>query len=200
MGIREDAPDRSGAGLIAGVDEAGRGPLAGPVVAAAVILPPGISLPGVTDSKKLSESAREKMFGLIRASALSIGVGVVDHEEIDRINILRASLLAMKKAVAGGSLSPEYLLVDGIHPVDLPLRQEAIPRGDSLYLCISAASIVAKVVRDGIMAGYHEKFPRYRFDRHKGYGTREHLDRIREYGPCEIHRKTFKGVKELVRP
>jgi ribonuclease HII len=191
---------RAGFRLVAGVDEAGRGPLAGPVVAAAVIFPPGAVLPGVTDSKKLTESARERLIGTIRNSALSIGVGIVDHETIDRINILRAALLAMKRAVENGTKVPEYLLVDGIHSLDLAIPQRAVPKGDSRCLAVAAASIVAKVTRDGLMGEYHRQFPGYRFDRHKGYGTKEHLERIRKLGPCSIHRKTFKGVKELVAP
>ena len=196
-GIEKDLHG-SGYDLVAGVDEAGRGPLAGPVVAAAVILPRGVFLPGVTDSKKLSRSTRERLIQGIRDSALSIGVGIVDHETIDRINILQASLLAMKQAVHNGTSVPEYILVDGTFTLDLSIPQQAIPKGDARCLSISAASIVAKVTRDRLMGKFHRRFPGYRFDKHKGYGTKEHLERIRQLGPCEIHRKTFKGVKELV--
>ncbi|OGW14764.1 MAG: ribonuclease HII [Nitrospinae bacterium RIFCSPLOWO2_12_FULL_47_7] len=183
---------------IAGVDEAGRGPLAGPVVAAAVILPVQVSLSGLTDSKKLSPSAREKFFPMIRSVALGYGVAVVSEEVIDEINILQASLLAMKLAVEKLREAPDCLLLDGIHSIKLPVYQKTIIEGDSRSLSIAAASVLAKVTRDRLMADYHVAFPQYGFDQHKGYGTQLHRDRIRQFGPCPIHRKTFKGVREFL--
>ena len=184
--------------VIAGVDEAGRGPLAGPVVAAAVLLANDSKLDGLDDSKKLSPKAREKFFLIIKEQALSYGLGVVGIEEIDKINILQASLLAMKYAVEGLSNKPNLLLIDGNQNIDSDIKQWAIVKGDSLSQSIAAASILAKVTRDKIMNQYHEQFPQYAFDKHKGYGTRLHRDLIRKYGPCPIHRRTFKGVSEFV--
>ncbi len=181
---------------IAGVDEAGRGPLAGPVVAAAVVLPAGISIEGLTDSKKLSPAAREKYYSIIQIVAEAVGVGIVREDAIDEINILQASLLAMKQAVAKLPVPADYLLIDGNRTIESPLPQKAIVKGDSLSLSIAAASVIAKVTRDRMMDVYHEKFPTYGFDKHRGYGTQLHLDRIKQFGPCPIHRKTFKGVRE----
>jgi ribonuclease HII len=182
--------------LVAGVDEAGRGPLAGPVVAAAVILPRGIVLDGVKDSKKMSESAREQAFSLIERVAIDLSVSVVSPKEIDRINILQATRKAMKQAILSLDPQPDYLLIDGTHPVDLSIHQRCIIRGDDLSLSISAASILAKVYRDRIMYSYHRLYPRYGFSLNKGYGTPGHKEAIMRYGPCGIHRLTFRGVLE----
>jgi ribonuclease HII len=182
--------------FVAGVDEAGRGPLAGPVVAAAVLLPPEVSLPGLDDSKKLSEKTREKFFPEIIHTALAYGVGVVSVETIERINILQAALLAMKQAIEKCRLSPDLLLIDGNKRVDHPARQWTIVGGDGKSLSIAAASVLAKVTRDRIMQEYHQSYPCYEFDRHKGYPTKRHREKIQQLGPCPIHRKTFKGVKE----
>lgn len=181
----------------AGVDEVGRGPLAGPVVAAAVILPEVFSLEGLDDSKKLTHLQRLEMLEKINSTALALAVGIVDHEEIDSINILRASLLAMEKAVNNLLMKPDFLLIDGNQRTSLPIPQKTIIKGDSRCCSIAAASIVAKVVRDELMVQYHELYPQYNFKTHKGYATREHLEAIRKYGPCPIHRKSFRGVLGL---
>jgi ribonuclease HII len=181
--------------LIAGVDEAGRGPLAGPVVAAAVIIPEDVKLPGVKDSKKMTEKARDKAFSLIRDKAISIGIGVISHRAIDESNILKASLEAMRQALLSLEPAPDFVLVDGIHKVGIKIPQKCIKRGDQLSHSISAASVVAKVYRDRIMSSYHEMFPEYGFHEHKGYGTARHLAALKQYGPCPIHRLTFKGVR-----
>lgn len=184
--------------FVIGVDEAGRGPLAGPVVAGAVLLPPQVSLDGLDDSKKLSQKSREKFFPQIIQTALAYGVGVVSVETIERINILQASLLAMKQAIENCNLSPDLLLIDGNQRVDHPADQWTLIGGDGKSLSIAAASVLAKVTRDRIMQEYHQKFPEYEFDRHKGYPTQRHRENIRQFGPCPIHRKTFKGVKEMI--
>jgi ribonuclease HII len=182
--------------FVAGVDEAGRGPLAGPVVAAAVLFPPEVSLNGLDDSKKLSEKTREKFFPQIIQTALAYGVGVVSVETIEKINILQAALLAMKEAILKCNLPPDLLLIDGNKRVDHPARQWTLVGGDGKSLSIAAASVLAKVTRDRIMQEYHQSYPDYEFDRHKGYPTKRHRERIRQFGPCPIHRKTFKGVIE----
>ena len=181
--------------VIAGADEAGRGPLAGPVVAAAVILPKDISLPGIKDSKKMTEKAREKAFSIINEKALSIGIGVVSHGFIDEFNILNASLKAMKRAVLSLDPEPDYILVDGIHKIPINIPQNCIKKGDQLSLSISAASVMAKVYRDNIMNSYHYIFPEYGFNKNKGYGTARHMEALNLYGPSLIHRLTFRGVK-----
>jgi len=183
---------------VAGVDEAGRGPLAGPVVAAAVLLAPGSKFNGLDDSKKLSPKIREKFFLIIKEQALSYGIGIVDVEKIEKINILQASLLAMKHAVENLSLKPDLLLIDGNQAIDTDIKQWTIVKGDSLSQSIAAASVLAKVTRDKLMEQYHEQFPRYAFNKHKGYGTRLHRDLIKKYGLCPIHRRTFKGVCEFI--
>ncbi|HDZ89120.1 MAG: ribonuclease HII [Deltaproteobacteria bacterium] len=185
---------REGHRVIAGVDEAGRGPLAGPVVAAGVILPPDTDLSEIRDSKMMTPRARDRAFQAISAQALALSVGVVSREYIDEFNILKASLEAMAQAVKGLDPRPEILLVDGIHPVPLPINQKCLKKGDQISRSISAASVIAKVYRDRIMVSYHRTFPVYGFHRHKGYGTRQHLDALSRYGPCPIHRLTFKGV------
>lgn len=181
---------------IAGVDEAGRGPLAGPVMAAAVILPQNHIIPGVDDSKKLSAIKREKLFHDIMEQALSVGVGVVSPAEIDRINILQATRLAMLIAVQNISPQPDCLLIDGISRIDSPIFQKTIKKGDSLSLSIAAASIIAKVTRDRYMTEMDLMYPGYGFARHKGYGSADHLKAIGSLGPSPIHRLTFGGVKE----
>lgn len=185
---------KSGYGLIGGVDEAGRGPLAGPVVAAAVIIPEGVDLEGIQDSKKMTEKAREEAFPVILGRVLAVGVGVVSQKYIDEFNILKASLEAMKHAVLALDPQPEFLLVDGIQSIPLPLPQRCLIRGDQLSRSISAASVVAKVYRDRIMRCYHDMYPVYGFDKNKGYGTRHHLTALKAHGASPLHRLTFKRV------
>jgi ribonuclease HII len=185
---------KAGYSLVAGVDEAGRGPLAGPVVAAAVIIPEGKILSGVKDSKQMTEKARNKAFSVINNEAIAVGIGVVSHQFIDEFNILRASLEAMKRAVLFLDTSPEYLLVDGIHAIPLPIPQKCLKKGDQRSLSIGAASVMAKVYRDRIMRSYDEQFPVYGFSQHKGYGTSRHLEALGQHGPTPIHRRTFRGV------
>ncbi len=176
---------------IAGVDEAGRGPLAGPVVAAAVILPADYYHPEINDSKQLSSSKREKLYDLIECDAMAIGLGVVEASVIDAVNILQATLMAMKEAIQDLEMAPDYLLVDGNHRVHVDFPQKTIVRGDALSISIAAASIIAKVSRDRIMEIYHRQFPRYNFLKNKGYGTKEHRHAIKLYGTCKIHRQSF---------
>jgi ribonuclease HII len=183
--------------MIAGIDEAGRGPLAGPVVAAAVILPPDYRHPEINDSKQLTPGKRERLHEVIKADALAVGLGVVEASVIDRMNILQATLMAMRDAVLDLSLPPDYLLVDGKNRIDILTPQEAIIRGDARSISIAAASIIAKVSRDRIMEIYHRQFPQYNFLKNKGYGTGEHRDAIRRCGPCKIHRLSF-AVKASV--
>jgi ribonuclease HII len=185
---------KDGYALIAGVDEAGRGPLAGPVVAAAVIMPMGLTLSGVKDSKKMTEKAREKAFYIINQNAITVGIGVISHRAIDESNILKASLEAMKKALSYLDPAPEYALIDGINKIPVIIPHRCIKRGDQLSHSISAASIIAKVYRDRIMHSYHILYPEYGFINHKGYGTAAHLTALKRYGPCPIHRLTFRGV------
>jgi ribonuclease HII len=179
--------------LIAGVDEAGRGPLAGPVVAAAVVLPLAYQNPEINDSKQLSAKKREKLYEWIREDALSVGLGVVEAPVIDRINILQATLQAMREAVQDLAILPDYLLIDGRNTIPLvaPIPQEAIIKGDSLSISVAAASIIAKVSRDMIMDLYHRQFPQYNFLKNKGYGTEEHRKAIKQYGLSKVHRKSF---------
>jgi len=184
---------------VAGVDEAGRGPLAGPVVASAVILGDGIGLDGIDDSKQLTPQKRLTAYQRICREALAVGIGVVDADIIDRINILQSALLAMEVAVAHLDPQADCLLIDGTHRTTLSLPQSTIPKGDARSVSIAAASIVAKVTRDRLMEGYHAQYPAYRFDRHKGYPTQVHREAVRKYGCCPIHRVTFRGVKEYAR-
>ena len=177
---------------LAGIDEAGRGPLAGPVVAAAVILPPGYEHPGINDSKKLSSRQRDRLYAIIQHDAVSIGVGLSEAPLIDRVNILQATLLAMKEAVLELFPPPDFLLIDGLNRIDLATPQEAIIRGDSQSVSIAAASIIAKVSRDRLMEMYHRQFPQYNFLRNKGYGTKEHRAAIVKFGRCKIHRRSFR--------
>ena len=191
---------QSGYRFIAGIDEAGRGPLAGPVVAAAVILPQDYHNSEIRDSKQLSAQKREKLHDVIMESALAVGVGVVEAAVIDKINILRATLKAMKEALRSLSPAPDFLLIDGITPLSLSTPQQTIVKGDSKSISIAAASIIAKVSRDRIMAIYHRQFPLYNFLKNKGYGTKEHREAIRRYGMCKIHRKSFKITDKLSIP
>ena len=186
-----------GARLIAGVDEAGRGPLAGPVVAAAVVLPEKVSLPGLDDSKKLTPEGRDRFFDEIQRQAIAVGVGEVDNEEIDRINILQASLKAMRGAISALNVRPDRVLVDGNQRPGSGLPEVAIVDGDASSLSIAAASVIAKVTRDRKMIEYDREFPGYGFARHKGYGTREHIDALNRLGPCPIHRRSFQIVGDL---
>ena len=188
----------SGYYYVAGIDEAGRGPLAGPVMAAAVILPVGHTIQGVDDSKKLSPDKRERLFDIIMAQALSVGVGSMTPADIDRINILQATRRAMLAAVLNLSQLPDCLLIDGISTIDSTIPQKTVKKGDSLSLSIAAASIIAKVTRDRIMIEMDAKYPGYGFAGHKGYGSEAHMDAIKRLGPSPIHRLTFGGVKEHV--
>ena len=187
----------SGYKMVAGVDEAGRGPLAGPVVSAAVVLPETFNVPGINDSKKLSEKKREALFPVIQTQAVAFGIGIADHEEIDRINILQASLLSMKRAVEALQRTPDFLLIDGKFTIDTTIDQRSVIKGDALSLSIAAASILAKVTRDRIMADLDAQYPQYGLKRHKGYPTKAHKEAILVHGPCPIHRKSFKGVKDI---
>lgn len=191
MLTRERRLWRSGVHYVAGVDEAGRGPLAGPVVAAAVIFSRGVYIPGVDDSKRLSRNKREELYAQIQGHALSVGIGVVDHREIDVMNIREASLCAMGKAITELFPQPEFLLVDGNYYRDGVIPAKTIIHGDAKCFSIAAASIVAKVTRDRLMEQLHGLYPSYGFDRHKGYATREHIRAINKFGLCEIHRRSF---------
>lgn len=191
---------RAGYRAVAGVDEAGRGPLAGPVVAAAVLLPETFDLPGLTDSKQLSERQRERLFPLIRSQALAVGLGIVAADEIDRINILQATLKAMLLAVGRLRVGADYLLIDGITPLPTPLPQRTLKQGDARSLSIAAASVIAKVVRDKMMVGYDRRHPGYGLAGHKGYGSADHLAAIARLGPSPLHRRTFRGVREHCPP
>jgi ribonuclease HII len=192
----ENQASRKGYTGIAGIDEAGRGPLAGPVVSAAVVLPSSFLDSDVTDSKKLPPAKRAELYETLYTHAVTIGIGIVDPAEIDRINILQASLLSMAIAVRNLNPQPDMLLIDGIYPIDSNLPQKAIPKGDSLSISIAAASIVAKVTRDRLMEAYDLVYPQFGFAKHKGYPTRAHRNAIREFGCCPIHRRSFAGVKE----
>ncbi len=187
-----------GYSAIAGIDEAGRGPLAGPVISAAVVLPLSFTAPGITDSKKLTPKKRDLLFETIYGQAVSIGIGIIDPVEIDRINILQASLLSMSIAVKNLKPPPDHLLIDGIFRIPSNLPQKPITKGDSLSISIAAASIIAKVTRDRLMVRYDEDYPMFGFCRHKGYPTKAHKQAVKEFGPCPIHRRSFKGVKEFV--
>ena len=178
--------------LIAGIDEAGRGPLAGPVIAAAVILPPDYEYPGIDDSKRLSSRQRERLYEVIERDAVAIGIGVVEAPVIDVVNILQATLAAMKEAVLNLSPPPDHLLIDGLNRISVAIPQETIVRGDGRSISVASASIIAKVSRDRIMEMYHRQFPQYNFLRNKGYGTREHREAILKYGRCKLHRNSFR--------
>jgi ribonuclease HII len=181
---------------IAGIDEAGRGPLAGPVVAAAVIFPPDYRNAEIKDSKKLSARKREELYDIIVSEAIAVGVGVADAEIIDRVNILQATFLAMREAVLELSTPPDFLLIDGLHCISMQIPQKPLVKGDNRSVSIAAASIIAKVSRDRIMEMYHRQFPQYNFLQNKGYGTKEHCTALKQFGICKIHRKSF-HVKNL---
>ncbi len=176
---------------ICGVDEAGRGPLAGPVCAAAVILPPHVHIPGLNDSKKLSDKRRRELFPVIQEQALAFGIAFASEQEIDEINILQATFLAMKRAMEQLSLRPELALIDGNRETDFGLTVKTVVKGDSLSANIAAASILAKVTRDDLMIRMADRYPEYGFEIHKGYGTRAHYAALERFGPCPIHRMTF---------
>lgn len=180
-----------GCTLLCGVDEAGRGPLAGPVCAAAVILPVGLELPGLNDSKKLSEKQREALFMPIKAAARAYGIAFATVEEIENLNILNATFLAMNRAIAQLSPQPELALIDGNRSTGITLPSRCVVKGDSRCADIAAASVLAKVSRDHYMLEMAEEYPEYGFERHKGYGTKLHYEAIRKYGPCPIHRPSF---------
>ena len=177
--------------MICGVDEAGRGPLAGPVYAAAVILPRGLHIDGLNDSKKLTEKKREALFDVITSEALAYGIGSADEKEIDEINILQATFLAMRRAIEAMPVRPDLALIDGNRDSDFGVSSETVVKGDSLSANIAAASILAKVTRDRVMMQYAEQYPQYGFEVHKGYGTKRHYEALREFGPCPIHRQSF---------
>ena len=181
----------NGIGTICGIDEAGRGPLAGPVFAAAVILPFGIEFSGLNDSKKLSESTRKRLYGEIITNALTYGIASADHKEVDDLNILKATFLAMKRAVEMLAIPPDIALVDGNRSPSLAINSKCIVGGDGKSASIAAASILAKVSRDAFMVEMAARFPQYGFEKHKGYGTKLHYERLKEFGPSEIHRSTF---------
>jgi len=189
---------RRGYYRVAGVDEVGRGPLAGPVVAAAVILPRDGIGEKLFDSKKISSKKREHLYETILAKAQGVGIGIVGQDEIDCINILEATLKAMALAIDNLPIPPDFVLIDGLHGPNIPIPQKPIRKGDQLCNSIAAASIVAKVTRDRMMWECHQKYPQYNFAKHKGYGTKEHQRAIEKFGICELHRKTFRGVKEYL--
>ena len=176
---------------VCGVDEAGRGPLAGPVCAAAVILPKNFIIEGVNDSKKLSEKKREALYDVIKETALSYSIAFATVEEIEEINILNATMLAMKRAVEGLDTPADFAYIDGNKTPNLSIPCEYIIKGDARSMSVAAASILAKVTRDRLMLGYADTYPQYKFEKHKGYGTKVHMDAIREFGPCPIHRRSF---------
>ncbi|MDD4902390.1 MAG: ribonuclease HII [Patescibacteria group bacterium] len=205
---KENSLFASGLTLVAGVDEAGRGPLAGPVVAAAVTLKPEMvekffavkELKTIRDSKLVPEKKREELFEIIKDNFFEVGVGVCDHETIDRINIYQATFLAMKKAIGALKTKPDYIMLDGRAPIpNLSLRQENIINGDAFVLSIAAASIIAKVTHDRLIAELAVQYPQYGFLNHKGYGTKEHLEALKKYGPTPFHRQTFGPVKKLLK-
>ena len=181
----------SGIRTICGVDEAGRGPLAGPVYAAAVILPPELEIPGLDDSKKLTEKKREALFPVICEQAIAYGIGFADEKEIDEINILQATFLAMRRAIEQLSVKPELALVDGNRAPELGLPVRTVVKGDSLSANIAAASVLAKVSRDHVLTELAKQYPEYGFEIHKGYGTKRHYEALRAFGPCPAHRRTF---------
>lgn len=189
---------KKGYKLICGVDEAGRGPLCGPVVAAAVILKPEDKIEGVNDSKKLTEKKREALYDVIMSKALSVGVGISDVDVIEKVNILNATKLAMKQAIQNLNVVPEYVLIDGNQMIDINIEAQTVVSGDAKSESIAAASIIAKVTRDRMLIEWDKQYPQYGFAKHKGYGTKAHIEAIKKYGLCPIHRPSFctKFVKE----
>lgn len=196
----DDCLRKKGARRIAGVDEAGRGPLAGPVVAAAVILPEGVRIDGLRDSKKVPENERDHLFTRIALLSEDIGIGIVSHEDIDRINILRSTRLAMQYAVEKLSQPPDLLIIDALSLPSIPVKQISYIKAEEISSSVAAASIIAKVIRDKIMMSYHLQYPDYNFKKNKGYSTKEHLELLRIYGPSPIHRKSFQRVMTLELP
>ncbi len=192
--VRQDHP------VMAGLDEAGRGPLAGPVVASAVIFPSGLIIDGLRDSKKTTEKDRKRLFWEVVRNALGVGIGIVHADVIDRINILQSTKLAMKTALEDLGTRPDILYIDAVKLPEVDIRQCSIIKGESVSASIAAASIIAKVVRDEMMFNYHEMYPLYNFRRHKGYSTREHMEAVIKYGPCSIHRRSFRRVKDVKLP
>lgn len=194
----EESAYHAGRRFIAGVDEAGRGPLAGPVVAAACILPRGLQIEGINDSKKLPSEKREELYHtLTEHPDIHFGIGVIESQKIDTINILRAALQAMADAVEALEVEPDYLLIDGNHLPPTRIAAKAVIKGDGRSLSIGAASIIAKHHRDLLMMEYHKAYPHYGFDRHKGYGTKGHLEALNTHGPCPIHRTSFEPIRSL---
>jgi len=191
---------RQGFSAIAGTDEVGRGPLAGPVVAASVILPMDCDYQQFDDSKKLTPKKRANLFDLLKEMDVDFGIGIISEAQIDRYNILQASLMAMKKALESMRTKPDFVLVDGRFPVPIAVSQQSLIKGDSRSASIAAASIVAKVTRDDLMKQYHRQYPQYNFSQNKGYPTAEHRRLLAQYGPCPLHRKTFAGVKKFFNP
>lgn len=187
----ENSHFEKGIRVVCGVDEAGRGPLAGPVCAAAVILPPNVDIPGLNDSKKLTDKRRRELFPVVQEQAIAYGIGLASHEEIDQINILQATYLAMERALAQLSIKPELALIDGNRAKDFGIPVQTVVKGDSLSASIAAASILAKVTRDDLMMAAAEEYPQYQFDVHKGYGTKAHYEALTAHGPSPIHRMTF---------
>lgn len=188
----EKAAKKCGFSLICGVDEAGRGPLAGPVCAAAVILPGDAVIEGLNDSKKLSEKKREMLYDVIKEKALAFSVAYGTLEEIEELNILQATFIAMNRAIDGLEIKPDFALIDGNRvPKDIKIPCETVVKGDGKSMSVAAASVLAKVTRDRLMLEYDKKYPEYNFKKHKGYGTKEHTELIKKYGPCEIHRISF---------
>jgi ribonuclease HII len=194
----ERSAREAGYTCIAGLDEAGRGPLAGPVVAAAVVLPDGLLIPGLTDSKQVTAPERDRLFDVVRELARWYGIGIADERTIDDVNILQATILAMERALEALPSRPDYLLLDAIILPRVPLPQKPVIKGDCRSHSIAAASILAKVTRDRMMLDVHDRFPQYNFRKHKGYGTQEHLEALRKHGPCDAHRKTFNPVARLL--
>lgn len=192
----EKGLQRQGYEVVAGLDEVGRGPLAGPVVAACVVLPATCAYHRYVDSKIITPAARHCLARELQGIGAMIGIGVVGEDEIDRINILQASLAAMKKSIESLGRRPDFLLVDGKFPVPVPIPQQTLIRGESKSASIAAASIVAKVFRDALMEKYHQRFPVYNFRDNKGYATKEHRQAIKKHGPCAIHRLSFKGLRD----
>jgi len=183
---------------VAGLDEAGRGPLAGPVVAAAVVLPDGLLIPGVKDSKQVSEKNRERLFDIVRDQAICYGIGIADERTIDDVNIYQATIVAMERSLEALNPRPDYLLLDAITLPRVPIPQKHLIKGDCRSHSIAAASILAKVTRDRLMLKLHDQYPQYNFRKHKGYGTREHLEALHRYGPCDAHRRTFNPVARML--
>ena len=187
----EDGFYEKGIGVICGVDEAGRGPLAGPVCAAAVILPPHLEIPGLNDSKKLTDKRRRELMPLIKEQALAYGIAFATEQEIDELNILQATFLAMERAIQQLNIKPDLALIDGNREKDFGIPVQTVIKGDSCSANIAAASVLAKVTRDDLMLEMAEKFPQYQFEVHKGYGTKKHYEALREFGPSPIHRMSF---------